>query len=128
MSLDGVLDVESSRLELIEYLQSIEAEPHVMATWEKKLPFHRIANGDRLAIDLSTPGLESVVYIVHDPYDTPGSKLGVDFQDFLARWSALGCPGPERWLWEAFCEGQDSIMDPNGTNAALWRQAIGLNL
>ncbi len=62
--------------------------------WAEKLPFHGIASGDRIAIDLAPLGSQPVVYLSNEFDLSPahGTILGTDFYTFMDRWTAIGCP------------------------------------
>ncbi len=125
LSLAALADAEHRRREIVDYLQSIDYSPERRAAFSGKLAFCLMANSDLLAIDLSAPGQEPVVYVEHQDDEMQGYRIAEDFQDFLTRWSALGCPGPEWWQWLHFV-GEDGRLDPECANARLWKRALGL--
>ena len=123
LSLRDIDDAEHRRREIVDYLHSIDAGPKTKAAFSGKLGFCLMANSDLLAIDLSVPGREPIVYVEHQDDEMQGYRIAEDFQDFLIRWSALGCPGPEWWQWQYFA-GDDGLIDPDCANARLWKRAL----
>ncbi len=123
-SLDDIAEAELGRRARVEAIEELGADP--AGVWKGSVGFHDIINGDCLAIDLARLGQEPVVYLVHDDDDMQGAKMGQNFQDFLVRWSSLGCPGPEWWQWALFTENEQSYIDPNCANALLWKKTLGL--
>lgn len=127
-SLNDVVESERTRRYCFKHAVSSWGIPSFAETWENKISFFAVANGDFLAIDTSTPGREPVVYLSYDGDDYCNSYvLGTDFEDFLTRWTGVGCPGPERWVMEPFTHGFTKPLDPDCENAMLWRKAIGLD-
>jgi hypothetical protein len=90
--------------------------------WHAKFPFLRVGNGDIVAIGQDG----RVVYLSHDDGEGHGFLLGADVEDFLDRWTAIGCPGPEDACWLPFVEGWESYINPNGDAATQWRRWFGL--
>lgn len=93
--------------------------------WYSKLPFIEVADGDLIAFDMSEgPHHGSVVYLCHDEYcEIHGKRLGDDFADFIAKWSRIGCVGPEGWEIEKFYA--DDQIQVDGERAAAWRAWLG---
>jgi hypothetical protein len=96
--------------------------------WYNKLPFHTVANGDYLTIDLNAGERFPVVYLSHDGGSGHGLELGEDFIDFVSRWSRIGCPGAEDWQWLPFMSETGRFIDPLCANADLWRRWFGLQI
>lgn len=97
------------------------------AVWHNSLGFHAVGNGDYLAINMRADEPQSVVYLSHDDGEGHGHKLGADFQDFLLRWSRLGCVGAEDWQWLPF-ESPGGYLDPDSDAAKSFRSLLGLDL
>ena len=55
-----------------------------------------------------------------------GMRLLLDALPDSMNWSAIGCVGPELFALEPFLLGKDGPIEPNGVNAKLWRQTMGL--
>ncbi len=127
-SLDDMVDSELERREWADDVVASWEIPEETVTWENKVAFFTMANGDFLAVDVSTPGREPVVYLSHDGNETSHCyALGDDFEDFLTRWTGVGCPGPESWIIEPFTHDFTKPLDPDCENAVLWRKAVGLS-
>ena len=71
----------------------------IRAFLEHAMAFMAVGNGDHLVMDLRDG---KVKYLSHDDPEAMGVVLGPDFDAFMARWSALGCPGPEIWQLRPF--------------------------
>lgn len=93
--------------------------------WHGKLGFLEVGNGDLLSLDVAASPA-SVVYLSHDDGEGHGYHLGSDFIDFIDRWSLLGCPGGEDWQMLPFISGPTSGLNPDGPNAVLWRETLGV--
>jgi hypothetical protein len=112
--LDALCGHEESRQGWAEIYDA----PEEARVWANKLAFQRAPNGDLLAIDLESPG-HPVVYLDHAAESSlHGRALAPSFDDFIARWSAVGCAGPESWELKPFL-GADGI-DPTGESAQIW--------
>jgi hypothetical protein len=94
--------------------------------WHNKLAFHGVDNGDMLALDLSK-NPSPVVYLSHDDEEMHGYILGMDFEDFIDKWSQLGCPGTEDWQMIPFIHDSVSGLDPDCQNANAWRKLFGFS-
>jgi hypothetical protein len=90
--------------------------------WHDKFPFLHVMNGDIVAIDAQG----RVVYLSHDDGEGHGALLGRDVEDFLDRWTLLGCPGPEDWQWLPFTHGAESVLEPDGEAGRAWRRWFGI--
>ena len=97
------------------------------AIWHNKIAFQDVGNGDYLAIDVGTDNANPVVYLSHESGEGHGRRLGVDFQDFLLRWSRLGCVGAEEWQWMPFSP-VGSYLDPNCDQAKSFRDHLGVKI
>ena len=127
-SLDGVVESELERRVWARDCVASWEMPEITALWENKIAFYTMANGDFLAVDVSVPGHEPVVYLNHEgEEDCDGYALGADFDDFLARWTGVGCPGTEEWIMAPFTHDFTKPLDPDCENAVLWRKAVGLS-
>lgn len=98
------------------------------AVWHNKLAFTEVGNGDLLALDLSSSSAMPVIYLSHDDGEGHGYKLADDFDDFINRWSLLGCPGPEDWQMWPFISSPDSGLEPHNESAQQWRKWFGLRI
>jgi len=96
------------------------------AVWHDKLAFHEVGNGDYLAIDLSLPGQEPVVYLSHDNGAGHGLEMAPNFKDFIFSSSRLGCVGAEDWQWLPFVVEGTRYINPDCENAKKFRDALGV--
>jgi hypothetical protein len=97
--------------------------------WHNKFPVLEVGNGDMLAIDVSAPNQQPVVYLSHEGDDSlHGFWLGRDFEDYVDRLSLLGCVGAEDWQLLPFVSGSRSSLETDSTNARHWRTWFGLEL
>ena len=127
-SLDDVVESELQRRDWASDVIASWEMPEITATWENKIAFFTMGNGDFLAVDVSAAGREPVVYLSHDGDEYSHCyALGGDFDDFLTRWTGVGCPGPECWIMEPFTHDFAKQLDPDCKNAVLWREAVGLS-
>ena len=51
-----------------------------------------------------------------------------DFDDYVDRFSLLGCVGSEDWQLKPFVSGPRSLLETNGATAKQWREWFGLRL
>lgn len=79
-----------------------------------------------MAIDLSQPGQEPVVYLSHDDGDGHGVEMAENFKDFVFLSSPLGCVGAEDWQWLPFVEKNSLYINPDCSNATMFREALGV--
>jgi hypothetical protein len=93
--------------------------------WHDKLAFHGMDIGDMLAFDLAQDSFP-VVYLSHDLDESHGYVLGKNFEDFMDKWTQLGCPGAEDWQMLPFTHDPMSGLDPDCENARLWKKLFGL--
>jgi len=127
-SLDDMIDSELQRRDWAGDVIASWEIPEESITWENKIAFLTMANGDYLAVDVSTLGREPVVYLSHDGNESSHCYvLGDDFDDFLTRWAGVGSPGPESWIMAPFTHGFTKPLDPDCENAVLWRKAVGIS-
>jgi len=86
--------------------------------------------GDFFAIKEHATDGQPVVFLSHDGF-TPlnGRRLADDFDDFLLRWSAIGCVGgASGWGLEYFITDSRGGLDPAGEAAAKFRGFLGVQL
>ncbi|MCH7725263.1 MAG: hypothetical protein IH991_02095 [Planctomycetes bacterium] len=81
-----------------------------------------------IAIDQSRDGSEQVVYLSHDDGEGHGYIMGNSVEDFVDRYSLIGCLGYEDWQWLPFVADAVSGIDPHCSNAVSWRQWFKLNI
>jgi hypothetical protein len=125
-SLDDIVDSELQRRDWADDVIASWEMPEESVTWENKIAFLTLGNGDFLAVDVSTSGREPVVYLSHDGDEYVHCYvLGSDFDDFLTRWTGVGCPSPDNI--EPFTHDFTKPLDPDCENAVLWRKAVGLS-
>ena len=73
--------------------RATEEEGEAGLVWQNKVAFNYMPNGDLWAFDVSH-GTENcpVIYLGHEHGRDHGMRLGLNFVDFMTRWSNLGCP------------------------------------
>lgn len=125
-SLRSIADAELLRRYVVAHVLSSRGDPVLERGWDGAFAFRQTDFGDLIAIDLREAGRAPVVTLSHDEDRILDEQLGADFQDFLTRWSALGCPAPEPWLLKPFMAAGKGPLDPDGANARLWRETLGL--
>ena len=96
------------------------------AIWHNKLAFFEVGNGDYLSLDLAAETYEQVVYLSHDDGEGHGYVLAENFGDLLRRWVPIACAGGDDWQWLPFTNGKSTMIDPESTNAIIWRGLLGL--
>jgi len=94
--------------------------------WHNKLAFHEVGNGDYIAIDLSIPGQEPVIYLSHDDGEGHGIQLAKNFKEFIFLSSRLGCVGGEDWQWLPFVTEGKPYINPNCKSAINFRKLLGV--
>lgn len=94
---------------------------HYDKVWHNKLAFQAVGNGDMLALDIAQQP-SPVVYLSHDDGQGHGYILGKDFEDFIEKWSQLGCVGAEYWQMIPFILGPKTGLDPDCVNAHSWKK------
>jgi cell wall assembly regulator SMI1 len=123
--LDLILDFNRNKDAWIkEVFPDIENEYD--RVWHNKFVFQEVGNGDYISIDLSPDTYGKVIYLSHDDGEGHGYVMADSFSELLSDWTQLGCVGGEDWQWLPFCKDKTSGIDPNCSNALLWRQRIGL--
>ncbi len=123
-SLANLAELERDRKEAVKVLYPNPNNAYD-AVWHRKLVFQTVANGDRLALDLGRESYGAVVYLGHADNPGHGYVIAANFEEFVERWSLLGCPGGEDWQWLPFTSGRTSGILPECANAKLWRKVIG---
>jgi hypothetical protein len=82
--------------------------------------FQVVANGDALAVDCRSG---AVVYLDHEGGPGNGVVLAPSFSDFVNRYSAIGCSGPDWDVLEPICDSRG--IDPETRFAQQWRAWVG---
>lgn len=125
IALAWLVKLEENRQNWVENVFS-DPEDLYDSVWYNKLAVISVSNGDMIAIDLeSADGF--VTYLSHEGDERlHGKVLGVNFADFMERWSRLGCVGPEDWQLEPFIEDTSTGINLLGVNASKWREWFGL--
>jgi len=93
--------------------------------WKHKIAFLNVPNGDCIAFDL-TEGTDNcpIVYLSHENGTNQGRVLASNFVEFITRWSALGCPGPEDFQMEPFLGDGDSGLQERGATIEQWKHLL----
>lgn len=97
------------------------------SVWHNKFFFSDIGNGDVWGIDVRPHTFGSVVYLSHDEGEGHGRHVGADFQDFVFRWTRLGCVGGDDWMWLPFAPN-GGYLDPNCDLAVYFRSFLQVDL
>jgi hypothetical protein len=85
--------------------------------------------GDFFAIRENASWLQPVVFLSHDGARENGQTLAESFEDFLLRWSAIGCVGgQDGWALGCFITESQGGLDPTGETAVGFRQSLGVEL
>lgn len=108
------------------WIEAVFNDPHdpYDAVWHNTLLVIFVGNGDYIGIDLQGDD-GFVTYLSHEGHDAlHGKVLANNFQDFMDRWSLLGCVGPEDWQLEPFMSQKG--LDPMGEIGQVWRRWLGL--
>jgi hypothetical protein len=103
-----------------------DADDEYNSVWHTSLAFLAVANGDMVAIDLADSSDGPVVYLSHEQGEGHGVVLGLNYADFIDRWSRIGCVGPEDWLLMRFVSSSGELLDPGAKAALKWRQLLHL--
>lgn len=127
-SLRSVADAELLRRYVVTQVLPTRGDPVLERGWDGVFAFQQTDCGDLLAIDLRDPTRAPVVILSHDEDKILEGELADDYQDFLRRWSAIGCPPTEWWLLKPFMASNKGPLDPDGHNARLWRKALALSV
>jgi hypothetical protein len=97
-----------------------------LSIWQNKSPFLAVGNGDLLAFDLAHESQNCpVVYLDHEWGRYDGCRLGLNFVDFVSRWSRLGCPAPSS-LRRFYDPDRNLLMD-SGDLVANWKQWLNVD-
>lgn len=124
-SLDWIWQFNESKNSWVEQCFPNKEDPYD-AIWHDKLAFHEVGNGDYLAIDLSKPGYEPIVYLSHDDGEGHGIELAENFKEFVFITSRLGCVGGEDWQLLPFISKDKPYMDADCENAVKFREVLGV--
>ncbi|KQL43665.1 hypothetical protein AN963_29940 [Brevibacillus choshinensis] len=92
----------------------------ISKVWHNKLIFCDVGKGDFLAFDLTEGPDCPVVYLSRNNIQGHGYLLGKNFIDFMDRWTAIGCLGPDFSQINRFISSSTKQLDPNGTYAKKW--------
>lgn len=92
--------------------------------WHNRFPVLQVGNGDFVAIALSGDDAGAVLYLDHEGSSFHGSRLAENFEDFLDRYIALGCAGPDGWTLELFVGDPDLGLQTDCPHARLWRSCL----
>jgi cell wall assembly regulator SMI1 len=122
-SLEWLYDFNKSKDNWIKECFPNKKDPYDVV-WHNKFAFHEVGNGDYLAIDMSLPGFEPVVYLSHDDGEGHGIKLAENFKEFLFVSSRLGCVGGEDWQLLPFIEKEKPYLNADCINAKKFREAL----
>ena len=83
--------------------------------------------------DTRTLEVSDHVIIVSDDVPMPPEDLKTKFKttrewlfNLCDDWTRVACVGAEDWQWLPFCSGKTEGIEPNGSNAVLWRRTMGL--
>lgn len=111
-----------------EWIKNVFPDPdnEYDQVWHNKFVFQEVGNGDYISIDLLPDTYGKIIYLSHDNGEGHGYVMAHSFSELLNNWTRLGCVGGEDWQWMPFCKDKTSGIDPNCSNALLWRQTIGL--
>ena len=110
------------------YLSWIDAcfpdpEDEIDKIWHNKIPFLSVPNGDIIAFGEETIYGNPVVYLSHDgEEDFNGARLGLNFVDFINKWSTLGCIGTEDWQFEPFYDYENKLLKKEGPAIEEWKK------
>lgn len=90
--------------------------------WHNKIPFINVPNGDIIAFGEKEGDNFPVIYLSHEDGALHGCRLGIDFTDFLSRWTNLGCIGTEDWQFEPFYDFENKILNLTGEVIDRWKK------
>ncbi len=124
-SLDWIFQFNEDKNSWREEVFPNKEDPYDIV-WHNKLAFHDVGNGDYLAIDLSRPDREPVVYLSHDDGEGHGVEIASNFKEFVFLSSRLGCVGAEDWQWLPFVEEGTPFLNPDCENAIKFREALSV--
>jgi hypothetical protein len=63
-----------------------------------------------------------VVYLDHEGSDFNGCRLGLNFVDFITRWSNLGCPDP--LIRDLFHDSDQNLLMDSGQIVENWKRWV----
>lgn len=126
-SLDWIYDFNESKNDWIEKCFPNKEDPYDVV-WHNKLAFHEVGNGDFLAIDLSMPDAEPIVYLSHDDGEGHGVELAKNFKDFICESSLIGCVGGEDSQQLPFIEKGKAYINGHCPNAVSFRKILGIKV
>ena len=116
---------------LVEFAAA--AKDHANSPWlalceglRDRLPFMEVGNGDLIAFDKREGGRNCpVVYLSHDNDEGfHDRRLGVNFVDFMTRWTNLGCPGPDYGGMLPFYSNRLKLLNSEGRLVKRWRRGL----
>jgi hypothetical protein len=134
-SMDALLRLSQDQAGALKRLEEIEAEainsglidPNALSepVWHNKTFFIHVPNGDYIAFDVSH-GITNcpVVYLDHEWGSFNGARLGLNFVDFMTRWSNLGCPGVESWKMKPFYDPAQNLLMSSGEVVENWKRWV----
>jgi hypothetical protein len=88
------------------------------------------SGGDFFALRDLPPAAHSVIFLSHDgDTENNGRILAPAFDDFLMRWSAIGCVGGATgWAFEYFISDAVGGIEPEGAIAVRFRELLSVQL
>jgi hypothetical protein len=93
--------------------------------WQSKTAFMHAMNGDLYAFDIAKGSRDCpVIYLDHEHGSDHGIRLGLNFVDFITRWSNLGCPGEEIWQMMPFYDREQNLLMASGEVVENWKSWI----
>jgi len=105
-----------------DYIRVVDSNDPI---WQGKTAFIKTAGGDYIALDVSQGNRNCpVIYLDHEHGPLHGVRLGLNFVDFITRWSNLGCPGPEIWTMEPFYDPVQNLLMDSGEVVENWKQWV----
>ncbi|XWN33903.1 MAG: SMI1/KNR4 family protein [Devosia sp.] len=125
LALSEIPRIENDRRIRTEILS--ELNPDYESAWHSKLAVMDGYPNDFYGFNLKSHVGDELYYLSYNDFEAEFYMLGVDFADFLRRWTAIGCPGPEDWQWMPFTTGPTSLLQPDSEIANIWRRLIGLS-
>lgn len=86
------------------------------------VPFIRVTNGDDIGFLIEPNGGYWIHFYIHDDICDWDYCLGSSFVEFITRWSAIGCVGPEYWYLEPdFYDNDKGELRKSGGRVAEWK-------
>lgn len=124
ISLDEIKDAEKSR-KLWQRECFNDVKDAYDCIWHHKLGIMTVGNGDVIALDIrKNINNPPVVYLSHDDGEGHGCILGKTFNLYFKNLLLIGGCGNEDWQMLPFCHDKESGIDPNCTNAKIYRKII----